>query len=61
MSGRNCFEQTETSDETEQTETSRELNDEDVDNFIVENRNKNTATKTQSDLDVFYRWSKSVN
>ena len=43
--------------ETEQTETSGELNDEDVENFTVANRNKNN----KSDLNVFYRWVKSVN
>ena len=42
-------EQTETNEETEQTEI-RQLNDEDIDNFNNENRNKNTATKTQSGL-----------
>ena len=42
-------EQTETNEETEQTEISL-LNDEDIDNFNNENRNKNTATKTQSGL-----------
>ena len=31
------------------------------DNFIAENRNKNTTKKTQSDLNVFYRWAKTVN
>ena len=44
-------------EQTEQTE-SRQLNDEDIDNFIAENRNKNTTEKTQSDLNVFYRWQK---
>ena len=62
----NFLEQAETSDnfdETEQTETetSGELNDEDVDNFIVANRNENTTKKTRSDMNVFYRWAKSVN
>ena len=38
-----------------------QLNDEDIDNFITENRNKNTTKKTQSDLNVFYRWAKTVN
>ena len=48
---------------TEQTEqtVSGQLNDEDIDNFIAENRNKNTTKKTQSDLNVFYRWAKNVN
>ena len=54
-------EQTETSEtvnvaviteEREQTEINgQQLDDQDVDNFIVENRNKNTTKKTQSDLD----------
>ena len=42
-------EQRETNEETEQTKI-RQLNDEDIDNFNNENRNKNTATKTQSGL-----------
>ena len=63
-------EQTETSEtvnvavlteEREQTEINgQKLDDQDVDNFIVENRNKNTTKKTQSDLNVFYKWAKSV-
>ena len=47
-------------EQTEQTE-SGQLNDEDIDNFIAENRNKNTTKKMQSDLYVFYRWAKTVN
>ena len=47
-------------EQTEQTE-SGQLNDEDIDNFLAENRNKNTTKKTQSDLDVFYRRAKTVN
>ena len=64
-------EQTETSEtvnvaviteEREQTEINeQQLDDQDVDNFIVENRNKNTTKKTQSDLNVFYKWANSVN
>ena len=48
--------------QTEQTERGQ-LNDEDIDNFIAENRsrNKNTTKNTQSDLNVFYRWAKTVN
>ena len=53
-------EQTETTEQTEQTEIGQ-LNDEDIDNFITENRNKNTTKKTQSDLNVFYKWAKTVN
>ena len=53
-------EQKETTEQTEQTEIGQ-LNDVDCDNFITENRNKNTTKKTQSDLNVFYRWAKSVN
>ena len=53
-------EQKETTEQTEQTEIGQ-LNDVDIDNFITENRNKNTTKKTQSDLNVFYRWAKSVN
>ena len=53
-------EQTETTEQTEQTEIGQR-NDEDIDNFITENRNKNTTKKTQSDLNVFYRWAKTVN
>ena len=51
---------TEQKETTEQTEIGQ-LNDVDIDNFITENRNKNTTKKTQSDLNVFYRWAKSVN
>ena len=65
-------EQTETSEtvnvavitEESEHETERngqQLDDQDVDNFIVENRNKNTTKKTQSNLNVFYKWPKSVN
>ena len=53
-------EQTESTEKTEQTEIGQ-LNDEDIDNFITENRNKNTTEKTLSDLNVFYRWTKTVN
>ena len=56
LSGTNYFfEQTETSeafDQTEQTETSGDLNNNDVDNFNVANRNENTTKKTQSDLNI---------
>ena len=52
-------EQTETTEQTEQTEIGQ-LNDEDIDNFITENRNKNTTKKTPSDLNVFYRCSKQI-
>lgn len=53
---------TEETKQTEQTERNEpQLDDEDVNNFIVENRNKNTTKKTHSDLNVFYRWAKSVN
>ena len=46
-------EQKETTEQTEQTEIGP-LNDVDIDNFIKENRNKNTTKKTQiSDLNVF--------
>ena len=53
-------------DLTDQKETTKQteigqLNDVDIDNFITENRNKNTTKKTQSDLEVFYRWAKTVN
>ena len=47
-------------EQTEQTEIGQ-LNDEDIDNFITENWNKNTTEKTESDLNVFYRWAKTVN
>ena len=48
-------------DSTEQTEIGQ-LNDEDIDNFITENRNKtNTTKKTESDFNVFYSWAKTVN
>ena len=47
-------------EQTEQTE-SRQLNNEDTDNFIAENKHKNTTKKTQSDLNVFYRWARTVN
>ena len=49
--------ETDSTEQTEQTEIGQ-LNDEDIDNFITENRNKNTTKKTQSDLNVFYRWAK---
>ena len=51
---------TEQKETTEQTEVGQ-LNDIDIDNFMTENRNKNTTKKTQSDLNIFYRWAKSVN
>ena len=41
--------ETDLTEQTEQTEIGQ-LNDEDIDNFITENRNKNTTKKTQSDL-----------
>ena len=47
-------------EQTEQTE-SGQLNDEDIDNFIAEKRNENSTKKTRSDLNVFYRWAKTVN
>ena len=37
--------ETDLTEQTEQTEI-RQLNDEDIDNFITENRNKNTTKKT---------------
>ena len=43
---------TDFTEQTEQTEIGQ-LNDVDIDNFITENRNKNTTKKTQSDLNVF--------
>ena len=36
--------------EHETERNGQQLDDQDVDNFIVENRNKNTTKKTQSDL-----------
>ena len=53
-------------DLTEQTETTEEteigqISDEDIVNFVTGNRDKNTTKKTQSDLNVFYRWAKTVN
>ena len=53
-------------DLTDQKETTKQteigqLNNVDIDNFINKNRNKNTTKKTQSDLEVFYRWAKTVN
>ena len=47
--------------EHETERNGQQLDDQDVDNFIVENRNKNTTKKTQSDLNVFYKWAKYVN
>ena len=49
-------------EETEQTEKTekRQLNDDDIETFIEQNRNKNTKKKTASDLNVFYRWAKTV-
>ena len=51
--------ETDLTEQTEQTEIGQ-LNDEDIDNFITENRNKNTTKKTPSDLNVFYRCSKQI-
>ena len=53
-------------DLTEQTETTEQeeigqINDKDIDNFVTENRDKNTNEKTHGDLKVFYRWAKTVN
>ena len=49
-------------EEREQTEINeQQLDDQVVNNFIVENRNKHTMKKTQSDLNMFYKWAKSVN
>ena len=45
--------------QNEQTENVQ-LNDVDIDSFIEQNRNRNTTKKT-SDLNVFYRWAKTVN
>ena len=45
--------------QTEKTEN-RQLNDDDIKTFIEQNRNKNTKKKTASDLNVFYRWAKTV-
>ena len=53
-------EQTETTEQTDQTEIGQ-LYNEDIDNFIAENPNKNKTKKTQSDLNVFCRWAKTVN
>ncbi|XP_067032687.1 uncharacterized protein [Acropora muricata] len=53
-------EQKETTEQTEQTEIGQ-LNDVHIDNFITENRNKNTTKKMQSNLNVFYRWAKTVD
>ena len=47
-------------DLTEQTEIGQ-ISDEDIVNFVTGNRDKNTTKKTQSDLNVFYRWAKTVN
>ena len=46
--------------QNEQTENVQ-LNDVDIDSFIEQNRNRNTTKKTTSDLNVFYRWAKTVN
>ena len=50
-------------EKTELTEKTKsgQLNDEDIDSFLDQNRNKNTTKKTQSDLNIFYRWAKTVN
>ena len=53
-------EQKETTEQTEQSEIGQ-LNDVDIDNFITEKPNKITTKKAQSDLNVFYRWAKTVN
>ena len=49
-------------EETEQTEEieNRQLNNDDIETFIEQNRNKTTKKKTASDLIVFYRWAKTV-
>ena len=46
--------------QNEQTENVQ-LNDVDIDSFIEQNRNRNTTKKTTSDLNVCYRWAKTVN
>jgi len=50
---------TEETEQTEKTEN-RPLNDDDNETFIEQNRNKNTKKKTASDLNVFYKWAKTV-
>lgn len=35
--------------------------DDEVTKFIEDNRNKNTTKKTRSDLNIFYKWAKTVN
>ena len=52
--------ETDLTEQKEQTEIGQ-LNDKDIDNFITENWNKNTTKKTESDLNVFYRWAKTFS
>lgn len=61
------FERTDTTNNNSNSETSAnnkdatKLPDAEVTQFIENNRNKNTTKKTRSDLNVFYRWAKTVN
>ena len=49
-------------EETEQTvkTENRQLNDDDIETFTGQNRNKNTKKNTESDLNVFSMWAKTV-
>ena len=46
---------------TDPTNNNSTLNEQDVQQFVEQNRNKNTVNKTASSLNVFYKWAKSIN
>ena len=46
---------------TDPTNNNSTLNEQDVQQFVEQNRNKNTVNKTSSSLNVFYKWAKSIN
>ena len=46
---------------TDPTNNNSTLNEQDVQQFVEQNRNKNTVNKTSSSLNVFCKWAKSIN
>ena len=46
---------------TDPTNNNSTLNEQDVQQFVEQNRNKNTVNKTSRSLNVFYKWAKSIN
>ena len=46
---------------TDPTNNNSTLNEQDVQQFVEQNRNKITVNKTSSSLNVFYKWAKSIN